>query len=59
MTWLEGERYDDGDQRWEALNGYRIPPVQVRTYAEYTPNNRWFHRLQVNYSGSRDDAFED
>lgn len=59
VTWLEGERYDDGDQRWEALNGYRIPPVQVRTYAEYTPSDRWFHRLQVNYSGSRDDAFED
>ncbi|MBU2873015.1 TonB-dependent receptor [Marinobacter salexigens] len=59
VTWLEGERYDDDDQRWEALNGYRIPPVQARTYAEYTPNNHWFHRLQINYSGSRDDAFED
>lgn len=58
-TWLEGERYDENDGRWEALNGYRIPPVQLRAYTEYSPNSHWFHRLQVNYSGSRDDAFED
>ena len=59
VTWMEGERYDEGDQRWEALNGYRIPPLQLRAYAEYNPNDQWFHRLQLNYSGSRDDAFED
>lgn len=58
-TWLEGESFNENDQRWEALNGYRIPPLQLRTYAEYSPNSQWFHRLQVNYSGSRDDAFED
>lgn len=59
LTWMEGERFDETDQRWEALDGFRIPPLQVRTYAEFTPGDRWFHRLQVNYSGSRDDAFED
>ncbi|NWO07748.1 MAG: TonB-dependent receptor [Alteromonadaceae bacterium] len=58
-TWLKGENYDEDDHRWKALNGYRIPPLQLRTYAEYSPSNQWFHRLQVNYSGSRDDAFED
>ncbi|OMH33824.1 TonB-dependent receptor [Motiliproteus sp. MSK22-1] len=59
LTWMEGERYDEGDQRWEALNGYRIPPLQLRAYAEYSPSSQWYHRLQLNYSGSRDDAFED
>lgn len=59
LTWMEGERFDENDQRWEALNGFRIPPLQLRAYTEYAPSNQWFHRLQVNYSGSRDDAFED
>lgn len=59
LSWMEGERFDKNDQRWEALNGYRIPPLQLRAYTEYAPSNQWFHRLQVNYSGSRNDAFED
>lgn len=58
-SWLEGNRYDEADERWEALNGYRIPPLQLQAYTEYRPNDHWFHRLQVNYSGSRDEAFED
>ncbi|SBT17247.1 Ferric aerobactin receptor precursor [Marinomonas gallaica] len=59
LTWTEGERYDENDDRWKALNGYRIAPLQLHAYTEYSPNNQWFHRLQVNYSGARDDAFED
>lgn len=58
-TWMEGESYDESEQRWKALNGFRIPPLQLRAYAEYSPGNHWFHRLQANYSGSRDDAFKD
>ncbi|PJE53597.1 TonB-dependent receptor [Marinomonas sp. BSi20584] len=59
LTWTEGKRYDESAGRWKALNGYRIAPLQVHAYTEYSPNNQWFHRLQVNYSGARDDAFED
>lgn len=59
MSWMEGERFDEAEQRWEALNGYRIPPLQLRAHIEYTPDNQWFHRLQANYSGARDDAFKD
>lgn len=59
LTWMEGERFDSNDQRWEALNGYRIPPVQLRAYAQYQPSAGWLHRLQLNYSGNRDDAFND
>lgn len=59
LTWTEGERFDENDGHWKALNGYRIAPLQVHAYTEYSPNHHWFHRLQVNYSGSRDDAYDD
>ncbi|WP_158260107.1 TonB-dependent receptor [Zobellella endophytica] len=59
LTWMEGESYNEAAQEWKALNGYRIPPLQVRAYVEYHPHDQWLHRLQANYSGSRDDAFKD
>lgn len=59
LAWTKGERYDENDGSWKALNGYRIAPLQIHAYSEYSPSHHWFHRLQVNYSGSRDDAFED
>ncbi|WP_375056139.1 TonB-dependent receptor [Zobellella sp. DQSA1] len=59
LTWMEGESYNEAAGEWKALNGYRIPPLQVRAYVEYRPYHQWFHRLQANYSGSRDDAFKD
>ncbi|WP_237332777.1 TonB-dependent receptor [Zobellella iuensis] len=59
LTWMEGESYNEAAGEWKALNGYRIPPLQVRAYVEYRPYDQWYHRLQANYSGSRDDAFKD
>lgn len=59
LTWMKGERYDTSAQKWKALNGYRIPPLQLNTYIEYETDYQWFHRVQVNYSGDRDDAFDD
>lgn len=59
LSWTEGERYNEGAERWEALNGFRIPPLQLHTFLEYRQDEAWLHRLQFNYSGARDDAFED
>lgn len=58
-SWTEGERYNEASQRWEALNGFRIPPLQLHAFLEYRPDDAWLHRLQLNYSGARDDAYED
>lgn len=58
VYWMEGESYDKDERDWNALNGFRIPPLQARAYAEWSLED-WVHRLQVNYSGSRDDAFKD
>lgn len=59
LSYMEGEQQNNSSGDWTALNGYRIPPLQLRAYAEYNPADAWFHRLQLNYSGDRDDAFND
>ncbi len=59
LSWLKGENYDENDQRWEALNGYRIPPLQMHAWLNWQQSEDWAHLLQLNYSGSRDDAFKD
>ena len=59
LSWQKGENYDETDRRWEDLNGYRIPPLQLHAWVNWNPSEDWSHLLQVNYSGSRDDAFED
>lgn len=59
LTYMEGEQQNRRSGEWTALNGYRIPPLQLHAYAEYTPEASWLHRLQLNYSGSRDDALKD
>ncbi|WP_261841868.1 TonB-dependent receptor [Aliamphritea ceti] len=58
-TWMEGETYDETLQRWRALDNLRIPPLQLRAYLGYSPDSYWFHRLQVNYSGNRNNAYND
>lgn len=59
LTWIEGENYNEAARKWKALNGYRIPPLQLRAYVEYRPFGYWLHRLQATYSGARNDAFKD
>lgn len=59
FTWNEGESYAEADDRWVALNGYRIQPAKVTGYAEHRTLPAWTNRLQVLYSGSRDRAFEE
>jgi len=59
FTWLKGQQKDaDGDD-YIALNSFRIPPVKVTGYVDYSPRNWWDLRLQALYSGHRDDAFDD
>ncbi|RFC62024.1 TonB-dependent receptor [Fulvimarina endophytica] len=58
FTYTEGHR-TASDGRRIALNGFRIPPVKVTGYVEYSPSDWWSLRLDGLYSGTRDDAFED
>ncbi len=59
FTWLEGEREAPGSGDDIALNGFRIPPVKLTGFVEYRPHAWWDLRLQVLYSGNRDDAADD
>ena len=58
FTYTEGERTTSAGQTI-ALDGFRIPPVKVTGYVEYSPYDWWNLRLDGVYSGSRDDAFKD
>lgn len=57
LTWMEGESESKGE--WKALNGFRIPPLQLHAYVAYQSEKGWNHKIQANYSGSRDKAAED
>ena len=59
FTWLKGEREDPVTGKDIALNGFRIPPVKLTGFVEYSPYPWWDLRLQALYSGSRDDASDD
>lgn len=54
-TVLEGKLDSDQDDEFDTyLPGYRIPPTKFTGHVTYTPSDKWMHRLQVLYSGSRD-----
>ena len=59
FTWLKGEREDPNSGKDIALNSFRIPPVKLTGFVEYSPYPWWDLRLQVLHSGSRDDASDD
>lgn len=54
LTLVAGEidRGDDGD--YEALDGFRIPPLKLTAYVENETLPGWRNRLQALLSGSRD-----
>jgi len=58
-SWSEGESKHKTTGEWNALNGFRIAPLQVRAHINYLMKNGWLNRLQVNYSGNRDSAAKD
>ncbi|MGR3463111.1 MAG: TonB-dependent receptor [Roseovarius sp.] len=59
FTWQEGESIDPDTGARLALNSYRIAPLKLTGYVEYSPRPWWDLRLQALYSGTRDSAFDD
>ena len=59
MTWMKGESYDKNQARWLDMNSFRIPTLQLNTYVQFAQSAQWLHKLQLNYSADRDEAFED
>jgi len=55
LTWLEGENDVDRDDNYNALNGFRIPPVKLTGYIEHhtVPAWKWKNRIQILYVGNR------
>jgi len=58
VSLVEGENDVDGDDNFEALNGFRIPPLKLTAYVENETLPGWQNRLQLLYSGNRDRAFD-
>lgn len=59
FAWLEGERENPNGSGNIALNGFRIPPIKLTGYVEYTPYSWWALRLQALHSADRDEASDD
>ncbi len=59
LTWMKGESYDKNQGKWLDLNSFRVPPVQLNAYVQYQPSADWLHKVQVNHSADRDEAFKD
>lgn len=59
FTWSEGESHVAADDRWIALNGFRIQPMKITAFAEHRTLPGWTNHVQLLHSGSRDAAFED
>jgi iron complex outermembrane receptor protein len=54
-TWLDSRTDLDGDGDLdEELPTRRLPPAKITAFVEYTPTNRWSHRVQALHSGTRD-----
>ena len=54
-SWQEGEQDPDFNGTYTPLPGWRIAPVKVSGYVEHDTRARWRNRLQITYSGSRDE----
>jgi iron complex outermembrane receptor protein len=54
-SWQEGEQDPDFDGSFTPLPGWRIAPVKIGGYVEHDTLARWRNRLQVTYSGNRDE----
>ncbi|RMC37938.1 TonB-dependent receptor [Paracoccus alkanivorans] len=59
FTLQEGTSEDPETGDSIALNSYRISPLKLTAYVEYSPKPWWDMRLQALYSAGRDSAFED
>lgn len=54
FTWMKGEEKPEGKDSYQNMTGYRIPPLKLTAYVEYTPSPKWSHRLQATYFASKD-----
>ena len=54
LTWMQGRETPPGATSDQIMTGYRIPPVKITGYVQYSPSERWSLRTQFNWFGSRD-----
>jgi iron complex outermembrane receptor protein len=55
-TWIDGEQDTDGDGDPDGpIGNTSIPPVKVTAYGDYMISDGWSVRLQVLYSGDRNE----
>lgn len=54
ITYVHGREKAATATAWQAMTGYRIPPVKVTGYVEASPTERLNLRLQGLFSGSHD-----
>lgn len=54
FTWMKGEEKPEGKDSYQNMTGYRIPPLKLTGYVEYTPSEKWSHRIQATYFASKD-----
>lgn len=59
LSLVEGENDVDGDDEYQALNGFRINPLKLTAYVENETAPGWQNRLQLLYSGNRVRALDD
>ena len=55
VSWQEGEQDPDFDRTFTPMPGWRIAPVKIGGYIEHDTRSWWQNRLQVTYSGTRDE----
>ena len=55
VSWQEGEQDPDFDGTFTPMPGWRIAPVKIGGYVEHHTRAWWQNRLQVTYSGTRDE----
>ena len=51
---MKGEEKPEGKDSYQNMTGYRIPPLKLTGYVEYTPSEKWSHRIQATYFASKD-----
>ncbi|MEG4815830.1 TonB-dependent receptor domain-containing protein [Microcoleus sp. K5-D4] len=56
-TYIQGEYKEEGS--YIALDSSRIPPLKLTAYVQNETLPGWNNRLQLLYSGNRDQAFKD
>lgn len=59
FTWMKGEEKPEASDSYQNMTGYRIPPLKLTAYVEYTPSSKWSHRIQATHFASKDYRLDD